>query len=592
MVRLVAYLLLVFAIASGLVWLAERPGTLNIVWQGYDIETTVFQATVILAAIVATCIFVLSIARQIWMSPASVSRHFVRRRQKRGLEALSSGMIALGAGDKALATRYALQARRSLPNEPLTHLLRAQAAQAAGDRTTARRIFEAMLSSPDTEQLGLRGLYLEAEREKETEAAKQFAERALRLNPKLGWPADALFDIQCRLKDWAGALETLSVAKRNGLVDKATGDRRRAVLLTGQAQALEDSDPERALTLAIEAHGLAPDLIPAAAIAGRLLAARGNTPRAAKIIQKTWSRSPHPELATAYAYARIGDSPRDRLDRVKQLATLYPNSAESAIAVASSAIEARDWAEARAALEPLLDGRLSQRVCTLMARIEDGEFADKGGVREWLARAVNAPRDPAWTADGVVAAEWSPVSPVTGALDVFEWKVPGAAAADAGRQAIDSKIDDLVALGAPAPGTDIDATALPEIDAEGGPRPATQQSSLEAPAPAAQADTASAADSVTRPTTYRDRARRKPAPRTAAPPPPAAAEPAATDLPGQQEAEVEFVSTRSERQAETVSTETGINGAEVAIAEDPPARPKPEVAGDITYIRRSASGGR
>ena len=80
-------------------------------------------------------------------------------------------MIALGAGDRAAAMRAAIQARKSLPNEPLTHLLRAQAAQLAGDRTTARRIFEAMLASPDTEQLGLRGLFLEAQREDEIDAA-------------------------------------------------------------------------------------------------------------------------------------------------------------------------------------------------------------------------------------------------------------------------------------------------------------------------------------------------------------------------------------------------------------------------------------
>lgn len=486
MIRLVAFLLAVFAIASGLVWLADRPGNLHIVWQGYDIETSVFQAVVMLTAVFALSLFAWSLAHQIWMSPATVGKHLTRRRQKRGLEALSGGIIAIGAGDKALATRYALQARRALPNEPLTHLLRAQAAQLSGDRTTSRRIFEAMLSSPDTEQLGLRGLYLEAQREKESEAARQYAERALRLNPKLAWPADALFELQCRAKDWAGALETVSIAKRNGLIDKQTGDRRRAVLLTAKAQALEDSDQEKALTLAIEAHGLAPDLIPAAAIAGRILAAKGNTPRVAKIIQKTWSRAPHPELAATYAYARIGDSPRDRLDRVKQLATIYPNSIESPIAIASAAIEARDWAEARSALEPLLQERLTQRVATLMARVEDGEFGDKGGVREWLARAVNAQRDPAWTADGVVAEEWAPVSPVTGALDAFEWRVPVEAAQPAAGRTIESKVDELISLGAPIP--TIDARAEPEPVQAGEPTASVKDETLQMPAvPASQA---------------------------------------------------------------------------------------------------------
>ena len=51
-----------------------------------------------------------------------------------------------------------------------------------------------------------------------------------------------------------------------------------------------------------------------------------------------------------------------------------------------------------------------------MARIELGEFGDKGREREWLARALRAPRDRAWIADGYVSDRWLPVSPVTGAV--------------------------------------------------------------------------------------------------------------------------------------------------------------------------------
>lgn len=425
MLRLVAYLLAVLAIASGLAWLADRPGQLIVNWQGREIETSVFHAVVILTALVATAIFLWSLARQVWNSPATVGQIINKRRQRRGLDALSSGMIAVGAGDRANATRYAIQARKSLPNEPLTHLLRAQAAQLSGDRATARRIYEAMLASPDTEQLGLRGLFVEAQREGAREPAQQYSARALRLNPKLAWPVDALFDLQARENNWAGALETLAAARRNGHIDKSVADRRRAVLLTAQAQEVEESDAEKALALASEAHGLAPDLIPAAAIAGRILAGKGNTPRAAKILQKTWSKAPHPDLSTAYAYARVGDSPRDRLDRVKQLAALRPYAVESPIAVATAAIEAREYDQARHALAPLLDqGRLTQRAATLMARIEGEQNGDKGRVREWLARAATAQRDSAWTADGVVAERWAPVSPVTGQLDAFTWKVP------------------------------------------------------------------------------------------------------------------------------------------------------------------------
>jgi HemY protein len=112
------------------------------------------------------------------------------------------------------------------------------------------------------------------------------------------------------------------------------------------------------------------------------------------------------------------------MKRVKHLASLAPGDIEGPIAIANAAIEAHEWQEARNALQPYLDERPSARICTLMARIEAGELGDKGREREWLARALRAPRDRAWIADGYVSDRWLPVSPVTGAVDAFEWKAP------------------------------------------------------------------------------------------------------------------------------------------------------------------------
>jgi HemY protein len=66
----------------------------------------------------------------------------------------------------------------------------------------------------------------------------------------------------------------------------------------------------------------------------------------------------------------------------------------------------------------------TERACLLMAEIEEGEHGDQGRVRAWLTRALTALRDPAWVADGEVFEHWAPVSPVSGRIDAFEWKVP------------------------------------------------------------------------------------------------------------------------------------------------------------------------
>ncbi|MEI9901796.1 MAG: heme biosynthesis HemY N-terminal domain-containing protein [Hyphomicrobium sp.] len=452
MLRLIAFLVGIALIAAGLAWLADRPGELTVQWQGYQIETSVFRAIVILVALVALALVTWSIVRNIWHSPAHVGGVLSRRRQKLGIEALSSGMIALGAGDKSAAMRAAIQARKSLPNEPLTHLLRAQAAQLSGDRTTARRIFEAMLASPDTEQLGLRGLFLEAQREHETEAARHFAERAVALNAKLPWAIDALFDLQCREGDWAGALETLAAERKNGHVDRLQADRRRAVLLTAQAQAIEESDPRaRAQS---RARGARPGAEPRSS--------GGNCRPRAGFAREYAARRQDP---ATHVEPLPAPRPCHRLClRAHRRQSARPASTACASSRRSAPTRSKAGGggnrrhrsapvrRSRAALEPLIPSRMTQHVATLMARIEGEQHADKGRVREWLARAVNAPRDPAWTADGFVADRWMPVSPVTGALDAFQWRVPVEAVEKTDGDVLTNKIEELVALGRARPG--------------------------------------------------------------------------------------------------------------------------------------------
>ena len=87
-------------------------------------------------------------------------------------------------------------------------------------------------------------------------------------------------------------------------------------------------------------------------------------------------------------------------------------------------MEAREFARAREALEPLVADRPTMRICLLMSDLEQAEHGATGKGREWLARAARAPRDPAWIADGVVSDRWAPISPVTGRLDAFEWQAP------------------------------------------------------------------------------------------------------------------------------------------------------------------------
>ena len=74
---------------------------------------------------------------------------------------------------------------------------------------------------------------------------------------------------------------------------------------------------------------LAPTLVPAAELAGRLLGEAGELRRASRIIEKAWAANPHPDLADTYAHLRPGDSARERLARVQSLALKAPGQART-----------------------------------------------------------------------------------------------------------------------------------------------------------------------------------------------------------------------------------------------------------------------
>ena len=423
MIRVVLFLIAVALVAAGFVWFADRPGDVVITWMGYRTETSLMVAALAVAALILAVMFVWSIIRGILRSPEQVSLFFRHRRAMKGYLAISRGLIAIGAGDLRIARKAAHEAARLSPGDPLALLLTAQSAQMAGDRGTAEQAFRAMSTRADTKLLGLRGLYIEAQRRQDHAAARAFAEEASDASPSLGWAGQAALEFRCAAGDWKAAEAALDRNSRHGLIDKADYKRQRAVLITARALAAEEGDRDSARDLALEALKLAPALVPAAELAARLLSEAGEQRRAARIIEKAWQANPHPDLSDTYAHLRSGDSARERLTRVQSLALKAPGHAESALAVARAAIDAQEFAVARAALKPLLK-EPTQRVAALMAEIEQSESGDEGRAREWMARALHAVRDPAWTADGYVSDRWMPVSPVSGRLDAFQWKVP------------------------------------------------------------------------------------------------------------------------------------------------------------------------
>jgi HemY protein len=497
MVRIILFLVLIGALGLGAAWIADQNGEVVVVWGDWRANPTVPRAVLILAVTVAALMALWSILSGLLRLPRRMRRAARARSEARGREAIRRGLIAIGSGDQDAARKHAGVAARHAQDDPLTLMLAAQSAQMAGDRDGAHRAFYAMAERADTRLLGLRGLFIEAQRNDDALGAVAAAEEALKVAPQTTWASHAVLGFRCSQADWSGALNIVERNYASGAIDKTQYRRQRAVLLTARALEVETSDRDASRATVMEAVKLAPTLIPAATLAAKFLSEGQQTRKAMQIIEAAWQAQPHPDLADAYAHVRLGDSALERLRRIERLAERTPGHVEGALGIARVAADAREYARARAALAPLVD-KPTQRVALLMAEVERGEFDDEGAARAWTLRAVHAAHDPEWTADGYVSDRWRPVSPVTGRLDAFQWMVP------------------VAALPSSSPATDL-ARAIP-IPPRPVPVEAPPMREIEPPAPPA-AEAAAAAPAAVE-IAKQDNVRQDTASTQAEPPPP------------------------------------------------------------------------
>jgi HemY protein len=425
MIRLIVFLAVAVGLSLVATWFADHPGRVALIWQGMQIETSVAVLLVGLAVLAVLVVILFEILRLLRGAPRRWGWRRRRSRVDKGYHALAQGLVAAAAGDAAAAKALNRRAEKLLDHTPSTLLLSAQTAQLEGDEGAARVKFQEMLKHQETEFLGLRGLLAQAIKENDTATALRLARRAYLRRPNTPWVLTTLFDLQTQAGLWTEALSTVGDMARPKLIDRATATRRRAILLHQQAAAQRKAGrPYEALTLARKAHKLLPSLAPLAVQVSEL-AEQTNQPRVArKAIEAAWRAQPHPALAQAYLAQSGGQPPAERLKLAERLHQLGPDHLESDLMLAEQAIAAKQWQTARDALERARKRGPTASVYRLLAEIEQAE-GEGEKARAWLAKAVDAPPDPAWLCPttGEARATWSAFGP-DGRFDSLRWGSP------------------------------------------------------------------------------------------------------------------------------------------------------------------------
>ena len=419
------------ALGVGGAWLADHPGLISLQWGGRQIETSTAVGATALLVLLILVAGIYRFWRWLATSPLALSHLRAEGRRRKGYQSLSSGLVAVAAGDVGQAKKLAQGTAQLLDEPSLTLLLSAQAAQLEGDEAAAKGHFQAMAERPETEFLGLRGLLVQARRAGDRAEALTLARRAFALRPDTPWVGQELFALEAATGDWRAAEKTLTHTIKRKLLAAEPAARRQAIVLFAQAlEAADVGEAKRALGLARKAHALLPEFSPATALAGRLHHAAGEARKARRLLLAAWRTAPHPDLAAAWLDIHPSDEPDDHLEAVGKLIVDTPDHSESRRALAKAALGADEYDQARAQLKLLMEQAPTAGVARLIADLEEAERGDGAAARQWLRQAATLPADPTWVCadcgrqNGDQIGNWAPHCPDCGNFDTFVWRTP------------------------------------------------------------------------------------------------------------------------------------------------------------------------
>jgi HemY protein len=401
MIRAGVVLILIAAVAVGALALSGDPGRATVVWLGWRADAT--AAAAILLAL-GFGLFAAVVWRTIlWVleAPRRTERARAEARRRQSYDVLARGFLAVAAGDGSEALRLSKKAAEIAAEAPgLVRVLAAQAAEAAGDMAQAQAAYTAMLGFPEMRLAGHRGLMQIALAQGARETALRHAQEAYGEARTARWAWRAILESRLETADWDGALALVKGALDRKIVPPVMAERARAALLAASAAQLEHAPEPKARSTALdqatEAARLQPGFAPGVVMAARLLAEDGKMGRAAALLENAWRAAPHPALWLAYRDLKTDETPRERAQRLGQLAAVNPTHRESLLLYVEQALVAGDAPAAREAARTLEGEPVTARVAGLLARAAYAAGAIDEA-RMWLAQGMNAPPEPDWS---------------------------------------------------------------------------------------------------------------------------------------------------------------------------------------------------
>ena len=411
--RLILLLIFVLPVVIATLWFSDNPGTVQIEWLGWRVETNMPLLLVSLLFLFTALFSLFQFSASLMDLPAKLGHSRKAKGKEKGMAALLAALDAVATGDIGEGRRLGAEAAKLLGSSALAARL---------DRLMPRPL------TPPAEDL-------------KQDAGKMRGGASIRKEPASKLPTTVtaapvpsartevvqeedpnVFAEKVRVGAWDEALAVVEKAVVAGRLRPQTAARRRAAVL--EAQAVGETNPEAALRLARQSMNADPEFLAAALHVVRLDAAAGRRDEAEATLAAAWRRTPARPLLALCRDLWKDDDPQSRLRRMESLAEANPSHPETHLAVGEAAVAAERWGVARRHLVAAVKASPDALGYRLMAEVEERETGGATSAAEiWRRKEHEAPPAPGWHCHDCKATqpEWSIVCPSCGAVATIDW---------------------------------------------------------------------------------------------------------------------------------------------------------------------------
>lgn len=393
MIKFIFFIVTLITLSIATYWLSQNTGNLNLNIFGYELETSVTYAVLILAIGFTLFHLLLILLYRILRIPSAIMG-ILAERKKRGLhEKICEAFILSVTQNAAKLSKLAHSLESIALPDKLKTLIYYFAAQTSGNYLMARERLQELTKYADTRSLGFNGLINLALAQSEFSIAINYAEELWK-SQKEYLSAKLMAKTYILAGKWDKLAEFADSFRSGGILGKDKKNTLLALAKFMQAKELMNAgDFTQAHDEAALACKLLDNIAPLTILFATIKMRQNNWKSALAVIEKSWGNNPSQALSQLVFNIQSKMRSEKFIDIARHIASLAPMHYESHLLLARAALEMDQYDLASQEIGEALSEGHKVRACQLMAEFCMRTHGNNTEALSWLHYAAQSKND-------------------------------------------------------------------------------------------------------------------------------------------------------------------------------------------------------